>query len=126
MSKEFEAAFLCAEKPIFALAQNARALLYRLDPQIVEVVWRKQKIAGYGVGPKKMSEHYCYISVHKAHINIGFNYGADLPDPKNMLEGVGKKLRHIKIKDEKALAAPALAALLRAAKKEREAAFSKN
>ena len=123
MTKEFEAAFRKAEKPMFALAKKARALLHRIDPKIVEIVWQKQKIAGYGVGPKKLSEHYCYISVHKAHINIGFNYGADLPDPKKLLDGAGKKLRHVKIFNNDNLAAPALAALLRAAKKERQRAL---
>lgn len=126
MKSEFDKTFADAEPAMRVLAQKARALLYRIDPEIVEVVWQRQKIAGYGVGPKKMSEHYGYISVHKAHINIGFNYGADLPDPKNMLDGAGKKLRHIKITSEKELAAPGLKALLRAAKKERQMALGRN
>jgi len=32
------------------------------------------------------------------HVNLGYNYGAELPDPKNLLEGTGKLFRHIKIK----------------------------
>lgn len=24
------------------------------------------------------------------HVNLGFNYGAELPDPNNLLEGTGK------------------------------------
>jgi hypothetical protein len=30
----------------------------------------------YGVGPKKMSEHYAYLAVHPRHVNLGCNYGA--------------------------------------------------
>lgn len=90
MKSEFDRTFAYAEKPMFALAKRARALLFKIDPEIVEVVWQKQKIAGYGVGPKKLSEHYCYISVHKAHINIGLNWGADLPDPKICLRALAK------------------------------------
>ena len=68
-------------------------------PGVVEIVWKKQNIASYGVGPKKMSEHFCYIGFYKNQINLGFYKGATLPDPKNLLEGSGKKLRHIKIFD---------------------------
>lgn len=32
------------------------------------------------------------------HVNLGFNYGAELPDPKKLLGGTGKLFRHIKIK----------------------------
>ncbi|MBL0024290.1 MAG: DUF1801 domain-containing protein [Saprospiraceae bacterium] len=32
------------------------------------------------------------------HVNLGFNYGADLPDPHHLLEGTGKLFRHVKIK----------------------------
>jgi hypothetical protein len=32
------------------------------------------------------------------HVNLGFNYGAELPDPHKLLEGTGKMFRHVKIK----------------------------
>ena len=51
-------------------------------PGITEVPWAQQKTVGYGVGPKKMSEHFCYIAPAKKHVNLGFMYGADLPDPE--------------------------------------------
>ena len=31
------------------------------------------------------------------HVTLGFNYGAELPDPKNILEGAGKLFRHFKV-----------------------------
>jgi hypothetical protein len=34
-------------------------------PDVVEVPWPRQRVIGYGVGPKKMSEHFCYVAVHK-------------------------------------------------------------
>jgi hypothetical protein len=45
-----------------------------------------------------MTEHYAYIGVQKSHVNLGFYYGAILPDPDGLLEGRGKKLRHLKIR----------------------------
>lgn len=97
------------------LGSRARALIVDVYPRVVEVPWPRQKVAGYGVGPKKMSEHFCYIAFHEDHVNVGFNQGADLPDPEGLLEGPGKALRHTKIADTKDLRDPALRRLLEAA-----------
>jgi hypothetical protein len=40
----------------------------------------------------------CYIQAVKAHVNLGFNRGAELDDPKGLLEGTGKDMRHIKLR----------------------------
>ena len=64
------------------------------------------------VGPKKMSEHFCYLAPFKKHLNLGFFYGADLPDPQGLLEGAGKDLRHIKIRSTEQLQQPAVRALI--------------
>jgi hypothetical protein len=71
--------------------------------------------ASYGVGPKKMTQHYAYIGVQNSHINLGFYHGATLRDPDGLLEGSGKKLRHVKVRDVAATKTTALAALLRQA-----------
>jgi hypothetical protein len=76
------------------------------------VAWPRQKIIGYGVGPKKMSEQFCYIAVFKQRINLGFYYGADLADPQNLLDGTGKLLRHIKISSPGQLEDPAIRQLI--------------
>lgn len=94
------------------IAYALRKLLSKVMPGITEVPWAKQKIAGYGVGPKKMSEHFCYIAPQKKYVNLGFFYGADLPDPKNLLEGTGKKLRHIKVSSLKTLEIPEVEELI--------------
>jgi hypothetical protein len=86
----------------------------------VEVVWPKQRIASFGVGPKKMTQHYAYIAVHGAHVNLGFYYGASLVDPQGILEGNGKTLRHIKLGDVASARSSAVANLLRQAIADRE------
>lgn len=97
------------------LALRVRELIVEVMPDVVEVPWPTQGIAGYGVGPKKMSEHFCYISTHKDHIDLGFNYGSELPDPEGLLAGTGKLFRHIKINTPEDLARPAVRRLLEAA-----------
>lgn len=94
----FEDILTGSSEDIKKIAYDLRNLLAEIMPGITEVPWPKQKIAGYGVGPKKLSEHFCYIGTHKNYVNLGFFYGADLKDPGDLLEGSGKKLRHIKVK----------------------------
>jgi hypothetical protein len=114
MSKSFEAILTTANPEVADLARKAKALILMVMPDVVEVVWEKQRIAGYGVGPKKMSEQFCYIALFKNHINLGFYYGADLDDPAGLMQGTGKSLRHIKISDPNKLDDPALQTLLKA------------
>ena len=38
-----------------------------------------------------------WIQPHNNYVRLGFFNGATMPDPQNLLEGTGKKLRHIKI-----------------------------
>lgn len=102
------------------LANNLRKLIFDVYPKVVEVPWIKQQIIGYGVGPKKMTEHFCYIAPYGEHVNLGFNYGLVLPDPDHLLEGSGKKFRHVKIQDLKDIEQSALKKLLLAAIEERK------
>jgi len=108
----FEDVVSDASPEIKEIAYVTRALLAEIKPGITEVPWGNQKIAGYGVGPKKMSEHFCYIAPQKNYVNLGFMYGADLPDPEGLLDGSGKLLRHFKIRSLEDLQRPALIKLI--------------
>lgn len=94
------------------IAHALRELIADVMPGVTEVPWGHQKSAGYGVGKKKMSEHFCYIMPHKDYINLGFFYGADLPDPHGQLEGNGKALRHIKIRTLEQVENPSIRELI--------------
>ncbi len=117
MNEGFETIVTQAAPPVDALARRAQALIQEIMPNVVIVAWPKQNIIGYGIGPKKMSEQFCYIAVFKARINMGFYYGADLPDPQNLLEGSGQAMRHIKISELDQLENPAVRELVTAASK---------
>jgi hypothetical protein len=115
MNEGFEEIVSQADPKVAALARRAQALIEEVMPNVVKVAWPTQAIIGYGVGPKKMSEQFCYIAVLNARINLGFYYGADLPDPKNLLEGAGQAMRHIKISEPQQLENPAVRNLIQAA-----------
>ena len=40
---------------------------------------------------------FCYVAAFTAHVNVGFFYGAALDDPHRLLEGSGKRMRHVKL-----------------------------
>jgi hypothetical protein len=58
---------------------------------------------------------FAYIDTFKAHVNVGFFRGADLADPKGVLEGSGKSMRHVKIRPRDTLDDAALSNLISAA-----------
>lgn len=96
-----------------------RTRIAQLDRSRVELAWPRQGIASFGVGPRKMSQHYAYIGVHRSHVNLGFYHGASLRDPDGLLEGAGRRLRHVKIGDLADARRPAIRALLARAIAER-------
>lgn len=118
-SAEFESILSNVDPALQDLAREIRALIYRMMPHVVEVVWARQKNAGYGTGPKKMSEHFCWIAPFQRHVLLGFNYGSELPDPTHLLEGTGKLFRHVKLRSPDELSNPALHTLLEVASKHR-------
>ncbi len=56
-----------------------------------------------------------YVNSFKSHVNVGFFYGAMLEDPEGLLEGSGKRMRHVKLKPGGELGAAALRDLVDAA-----------
>ncbi len=56
-----------------------------------------------------------YVNAFTAHVNVGFFRGAELADPRGLLEGTGKYMRHVKLRPERDVDAAALAALIEAA-----------
>jgi Domain of unknown function (DU1801) len=120
------AELLAAISPdVAALVRAADDLVRRTDPAVVRVTWPHQKTVGYGVGPKKMSEHYAYLAVHPKHVNLGCNHGAHLDDG-GLLEGSGQNMRKTTIRSVDALDDPRLVPTLRAARQERLQALGRD
>ncbi len=107
-----------------AVIEALDALVRRVDPQVVQVVWTHQRTVGYGVGPKKFTEHYAYLGVYSRHVNLGFNQGARLDDPGGVLTGSGAMFRSVKVSDPSQADDPRLVDLLRQARRLRLEATS--
>lgn len=71
-------------------------------------------VVGYSVNDSPF-DRVCYIAPqNKGYINFGFFFGAGLPDRKQLLEGEGKRIRHVKIRSMEDAKNPALANLIAA------------
>ena len=110
------------------------ALLRRFDPAIRDLTTKLRAVVLREMGPcretiydagytialhygatPKITEAFCYISVHRQHVNLGFHRGSLLADPGGVLRGDGAWMRHIQVKATADLERPELRTLLRAA-----------
>jgi hypothetical protein len=106
--------FLATFPPdIQALTNQVRALIASLSPDADENLKLGWKVIWYGFGTK-MPDQFAVLMPTRNHVGLGFAHGAELPDPAGKLEGVGKRMRHVKLRREAEVADPAVAALLRA------------
>jgi hypothetical protein len=88
------------------LEEMAPCCEYILEVYMVSIVY----------GPThRMKDSICYIGVIKDHVNLGFMHGSALADPQRILEGTGKQMRHIKIRNMSDLFRPAVRAYLQEA-----------
>lgn len=56
-----------------------------------------------------------YVNAFTDHVNVGFFFGALLPDPFRLLEGTGKRGRHVKLRPGGEIDGAALDGLIAAA-----------
>jgi len=115
------------------------ALLRRYDPAVHSVAVALRKAVLDEVGPchetvfqvyrnnvisilystteKRMKDNICLVVVYRDHVNLMFPRGVDLKDPKHLLEGSGKAMRHVKMLSAADVARPGVRALIAQAKK---------
>ena len=121
----FDDLLAITNKPLQPVLTRLRQIILEVMSTAEEVVRLGDRAATYGLGPKKMIEGFVYLMPFDKWVNLGFYQGADLPDPKRILEGTGKKLRHIKIHSVEACEQAPIRDLLTAAINERKKALSR-
>ena len=86
-----------------------RQFVKRIEPGLSEAVkWGNGCWVGRN-GP------VAYVYSDTGYVQFGFFSGSSLKDPKGLLEGKGKYVRHIKVRDRSAIDEAAFSALLRQA-----------
>ena len=108
---------------IRAITKQLRSVARRNMPKVREFIYHDA--IGYSVNDSPF-DRICYVAPQKkGYVNFGFFFGAGLPDPKRLLVGEGKRLRHIKVRSVQEAKNPALAKLIAAAWKDAPRAIAK-
>src|SRR2546425_6631938 len=101
------------------LALKLRALVLDEMAPCYENIYDAYSAVAIGYGTSdKLHDGIFHIAVYSKHVNLGFNEGATLDDPKGILQGNGNQIRHITIKAADDLKRPALRAYIRRALKQ--------
>ena len=109
--------YLAAYDPhVSDLTLALREIVLEEAPEAIESIVKSYAVAiGFSFTGKPLKDGFCHVVAYSSHVNLGFNRGALLPDPKKVLAGKGKLIRHITIREHKELDAPAVRKFLRAA-----------
>ncbi len=99
---------------IAALAQATLAKMRERLPGAVELVYDNYNALAIGFGPnEKASDAIFSIALYPRWVSLFFlQNGARLPDPKKLLKGKGKLVRHIVLKEASDLGTPAIKELM--------------
>jgi len=97
------------------LALSARRLILEEAPRANEFVYEVYTIADHFSLTERPSDAFVFTTTHANWVNLGFNFGAHLPDPRGLLRGDGKLIRHVRISQPVDLDAPGVRELVRAA-----------
>lgn len=109
---------------IRATAEALRKLIAHTAPDAIETAYPGWRGIGY-THPE--AGYICAIFPYLGTVKLGFEFGVLLPDPHGLLEGAGKQLRYVVIRDGNAIPSDGIRALLLAAiglPREREAKLS--
>src|SRR2546430_13441432 len=100
------------------LALKLRALVLAEMAPCYENIYDAYSAVAIGYGTSdRLRDGIFHIAVYSNHVNLGFNDGASLDDPKGILQGTGNRIRHITIKTPEDLRRPELRAYIRRARK---------
>ncbi|HEY1577739.1 MAG TPA: DUF1801 domain-containing protein [Terracidiphilus sp.] len=101
---------------VSSLALALREIVMEEAPEAIESLVNGYAVAvGFSFTGKPMKDGFCHVVTYKNHVNLGFNRGASLADPEGALEGSGKSIRHIRIRNFDDLDRPLVRRFLRAA-----------
>jgi Domain of unknown function (DU1801) len=93
----------------------ACALVREVMPDATEQVDLPDHLVAFGLGQPggvRMRDLAVAVAPHKAHVNVQLAHGALLDDPTGMVEGTGKRIRHVKCRSVADVERPALRAIL--------------
>lgn len=92
---------------VVATAHALRAAVRAAASDIVEVIDYGNGLLALGKTGAMRDLQFAIIP-HKAHVNLQLADGVDLPNDSGMIEGTGKRIRHVKVRSPEAAGSAAL------------------
>jgi len=85
------------DKALQNLYKDLRRLVIEIYPEGNEILYHTHALTSVYSTSTKLSDAYCHIPIYTEHLNLGFNYGTSLDDPRGLLKGTGKSIRHVPV-----------------------------
>lgn len=86
------------EQSLIDLYVDLRKFVLEIHPHSNELLYHTHALTSLYTVSEKMGDGFCMIPIYTNHLNLGFNKGTVIVDPKNLLQGNGKWIRHIPVK----------------------------
>lgn len=112
---DFEQFLFLKPQECIDLFVDLRNYVLELYPDANELLYHTHALTAVFSISEKLSDAFCMIPIYTKHLNLGFNKGTLLHDPKELLEGTGKLIRHIPITVVSDYRNPGVESLLKAA-----------
>ena len=103
------------DQELIDLYLELRTFVLSLYPKSTEILYHTHALTSVYSLSEKLGDSFCMIPIYTNHLNLGFNKGALLSDPKQLLKGTGKLIRHIPINNVQDFKSNAVKALIKEA-----------
>jgi hypothetical protein len=87
-----EAWFAAPDKEMRRIAQPWFERMRGCGDDVRELLHDRHPVACVG------DAAFAYVDAFSAHVNVGFFFGTELDDPAGLVEGAGKRMRHVKVR----------------------------
>lgn len=81
---------------IVSAAERLRAVVNEAVPEAIERVRTGWRLIGYDVPVGKRRRYFAFVAPEIEHVHLGFEYGAWMNDPDNLLRGAHLALRKVR------------------------------
>lgn len=103
------------EQALIELFSDLRNYILELHPDSNEMLYHTHALTAVFSISDKLSDAFCMLPIYTNHLNLGFNKGTLLKDPKHLLTGTGNLIRHIDVKKPADYRNPNVKALIKEA-----------
>jgi hypothetical protein len=112
MDESIDDLFPTTPEAVRAILGQVRHLVRDTFPKATEIFYHGA--LGYIPTPSG-HEMILYVTPQNGYVNLGFFFGASVTDPLGLLEGTGKRMRHVKLRTVLAAQNPALVPMMQQA-----------